>query len=224
MKNITAIIICAGEGGRWDNYLGVSKHFAPVDDEPILHRMVRLLNEYDITPWVVGNTNEYLVKGSILYLPTLNPDNEDADKFLSSQDLWDDEEGRTIVFYGDVFFTEEAMARIVNFEGKDWVMFGRSKASEITRCPYPECFALSFYAEHIPEQLDAFKRAIEHYFVAKLEKPGGWGLYQQMRSKRVDNFQDRFENIDDFTEDFDFPVDYDEFIIRWDKAKEQKND
>lgn len=81
-----AIIIAAGDGTRWGNYLDRPKHFIEIDGETILHRTVRLLNENGITDvHVVGGRDpRYLIAGSELYLPNLNPDNGGADKFLST--------------------------------------------------------------------------------------------------------------------------------------------
>src|SRR5690606_1796938 len=112
-----AIIIAAGKGSRWNNYNGIDKHFLEIDGEPIIHRTVRLLNENGVDDvYVVGKDDRYKISGSQLYIPTLNPANYDADKFLSSKDLWLRDEGRTIVFYGDVYFTEMAIKTILDFK------------------------------------------------------------------------------------------------------------
>ncbi|NLG07519.1 NTP transferase domain-containing protein [Candidatus Peribacteria bacterium] len=74
------IIIAAGDGTRWKNYLGVPKHLVPIDNEPILHRTVRLLKKLDINDiHIVGpNDDRYHVSDTRLYVPVKNAKNHDA--------------------------------------------------------------------------------------------------------------------------------------------------
>lgn len=99
-----AIIIAAGQATRWNNHLGVPKHFAPVDGEPILHRTVRLLCERgvrDINIIAKPGDNRYLIPDTVTHTPKTRLDFGDADKFLSSRDLWDTD-GRTTIGRWDV--------------------------------------------------------------------------------------------------------------------------
>ncbi len=207
------IIIAAGEGTRWNNYLGVSKHFVEIGGERLLERTVRQLNERGIRPTVVGNTPDYHVEGCCLFIPNLNPDNVDADKFLSSESLWN-EDGRTIVLYGDVYFTDEAMDTIVNYKEKDWRLFGREGASEHTGCGWGECFAQSFYTEHIEKHREMLHKIRDDYKAEKIYRCGGWEHYRAMEGFDLTEHKigDKFYEIDDFTEDFDTPEDFTNFI------------
>jgi hypothetical protein len=222
-----AIIIAAGEASRWRNYLGIPKHFAPIDGEPIIHRTVRLLRERNITEiYVVGPTDDsrYIIEGTTLFTPIKEPYNQDADKFLNSRDLWNTA-GRTVVFYGDVFFTEYAMDSIVNFEGKDWTLFCRFDASKITGTRWGECFAQSFY----PKDIEKHKEKL--YYIADLKRRniikrcGGWEHYRAMQECQEDevrnhkNRNGKYFEINDWTDDFDYAEDYDRFIKRWNNRK-----
>lgn len=105
------IIIAAGDATRWGNYMGVPKHYAVINGEAVIERIVRLLKkrgQNDI--WVVSK--HYEIAGVHNYRAKLNPRNHDADKFLSSSDLWHPAK-RTIVVYGDVYFTESAIDTIL---------------------------------------------------------------------------------------------------------------
>jgi FkbM family methyltransferase len=126
-----AVIIADGDGTRWGDYGGHPKHFAEVDGEPILHRTVRLLQRDDVRVFVVGPDDRYRVDGSELWTPEHDPDVFDADKFLSSKALWN-RDGRTVVVYGDVYWTDEAMSRVLDWPSWDRVLFGRAFASELT--------------------------------------------------------------------------------------------
>ena len=217
-----AIIIAAGEASRWKNHLGMPKHFAPVDGEPILPRTVRLLQERNVSDiYVVApDDDRYRIPGSVLFIPKKEPENQDADKFLNSRDLWNTE-GRTVVFYGDVFFTENAMDSIVNFQNTEWTLFCRFGKSKITGTNWGECFAQSFY----PTDIESHKENL--YYIADLRRRniinrcGGWEHYRAMQGHREKEVKDhrhrngKFFQIDDWTEDFDHPSDYDRFMERW---------
>lgn len=213
-----AIIIAAGEATRWNNYLGTPKHLIRIDGEPLLHRTVRLLKQYTDDIFVVAKDDPlYLIDGATRYVPTLNYEaHADADKFLSSKELWNDK-GRTVVFYGDVYFTEYAMHKIASYWVKDWTLFCRPHASMYTGTPWGECFAQSFYPEHI-EQHEAKLMHIARLFKrGRIDRCGGWEHYRAMIGLRDDQIRSKqikgnIVTIDDFTDDFDYPDDYDRFI------------
>lgn len=213
----TTLIICAGDATRWGNYLGVPKHFVPVDDEePLLYRTVRQARERGLAPIVVSRADdEYKIPGATQYIAKLDPRNFDADKFLSSWELWDSDE-RTLVLYGDVFFTDAAMDTIAEHDRREWMLFCRPFPSWFTGKPYGECFAHSFWPEHWAEHLAAFGRIIDLRRAGILTRCGGWehhkamcgfgdaviaDMYTLAASRRV--------VIDDHTDDFDCSYDYD---------------
>jgi CTP:molybdopterin cytidylyltransferase MocA len=218
-----AIIICAGEAARWGNYLNTAKHLVLIDGEPILYRLVRLLRDRGVTDIYIVSKDDprYKVDGASQFVARLNyEENADADKFLSSKELWS-KEGRTVVFYGDTYFTDEAIETIVSHEGKDWVLFCRPKASDITGSPWPECFAQSFYPHQIQQHEAALHRIACLYKQGRLKRCGGWEHYRVMAGinpKKRKEFGKRLIVIDDFTDDFDYPKDYDEFILRHNRA------
>jgi hypothetical protein len=224
MYNI-AIIIAAGDATRWGNHLNVPKHLVKVDGEPILNRTIRLLNERGVTQvYVVGpDDDRYRIDGSELYIPKKNKHNLDADKFLNSEPLWNTD-GRTIVCYGDVFFTDEAMDTIVFSEIKDWTLFCRFDKSTYTGTPWGECFAQSFYPEHIKQHKDALLHIAELRRHKKILRCGGWEHYRVMCGVEDSKLNKHFRhgnavNIDDWTDDFDFPDDYNRFIKKWNNRK-----
>jgi hypothetical protein len=216
-----AIIICAGEATRWNNHLGVPKHLAPVDGEPILNRAVRLLQANGVSDIHVVSKDDprYAIEGASQLIPTLNyADNADADKFLSSKQLWN-QEGRTVVFYGDVYFTEAGMARICEYTGTEWTLFCRRDSSKYTGTPWGECFAQSFYPADIPKHEAALHRIAKLYKAGIINRCGGWEHYHAMiglpdHQVRSTIFKGNFVEIDDFTDDFDYPEDYDRFLAR----------
>lgn len=223
-----AIIIAAGKETRWENYKGARKHFVEIDGEPIIHRTVRLLREAGIEDIVVvGTDKRYLIEGSWLYIPKLTPEYHDADKFLSSRDLWLRDEGRTIVVYGDVYFTEKAIKTIVDYKPDEWVLFCRPYESYLTENG-AECFAQSFYSEQIGEHENALFKAIRYYNAGKLNRIGGWEHYGIMIDLTLPQIHrrficDRIKVITDWTDDFDTPKFYEHFKMRRAEHEKSKN-
>jgi len=216
-----AIIIAAGTATRWANYLDTPKHLISIDGEPILYRTVRLLKENNVTDiHIVGPVdNRYKVDGCSLFVPVKNSKMHDADKFLNSETLWSSVD-RTIILFGDVYFTENAINTIINLKENTWLAYGRFFGSTITGSKYGELFGHSFYPEHIDNHKKALSRVVNLVDKRLAKKGNGWEHYRAMQSipdseVRIHRRYDNFIEINDWTEDFDYPNDYDMWIERW---------
>ena len=130
------ILMCAGRAERWGKYLGVHKHLIVFDGEPLLDRTLRLIRQHTSAPIViVAFDPQYARDGCERFEPQHGPtDFCDTDKFLSSAELWSDT-GQTVILYGDVFFTEQAMQTILSYRGPHR-FFGRRERSYFTGRPW----------------------------------------------------------------------------------------
>lgn len=221
------IIIAAGEATRWKNHLGVTKHYAPVKGVPIIERLVAQLierNEKDVH--VVSKS--YTLKGVKNYRPTLNPDNYDADKFLSSDELWDTKK-RTLIIYGDVYFSNEAINKVLNDKSKGYKLFCRPTEGSYGY-PYGECFAISFYPEDIEKVSDGLHHLVDLYNDKVINRIGGWEITRVMAGIKDEDITKHREDlsnyivIDDETNDIDFPEDYDSLINAINKSEQLGKD
>ena len=221
MSGPTVIVICAGEATRWGGHRGTPKHLLAPEGERLLDRTVRLAREYGAGRVLVvskpGDTR-YEVDGAKRVDARLTPSNADADKFLSSRHLWS-EEGRTVVLYGDVWFDDEAMARILRDERREWLMWCRPGPSTVTGATSGECFAIGFWPEHHTEYETALHRVASLWRAGLLRRCGGWETYRAMcgvpdASLRTHRMYSRYEVIDGWTEDFDKPLDYERWLDR----------
>lgn len=183
-------VIAGGEGTRWGNYLGVPKHEIKINGEELWKRSLRLLG------------------GGELLTHNSSKSGLGVDKFYQSEDLWN-KEGRTILVFGDVFLTEKASDIILKDSVKSVRFYGRKKGSKITGKRYGEIFAVSFYTENIPKFLWAIEKAIQNYNGKKCQ---GWQVWREIYKK----YSEPLVEINDFTEDFDYPFDYDEWKKRYD--------
>lgn len=215
-----AIILCAGEATRWNNYKDTQKHLIEINGERILDRTTRLLEVYgikDISVVTKEYNHRYETSHSKVVPVKVNYEkNADADKFLSSKELWN-KNGRTIVIYGDCYFSEEAMKTIVGFKSKDWTIFCRPNASKITGTPWGECFAQSFYPKDLERHEQALHEIAQKKKSGKIKRCGGWEHYRTMvgidpnKHKMTTNYV----KIDDFTDDFDYPEDLDRWLLNY---------
>jgi len=214
---IECIIICAGEATRWNNYLGVPKHLINVDGETLIERTVRLLHKYkreDISVHIVVKNfydKRYDIEGATMYQADLNTNNVDADKFLSSKNLWN-KNGRTMVIYGDVWFTDEAIKRIIRSEIKEWTLFAN----------FTECFVQSFYSIDISRHRDALYKIRDAYKQGFITRCGGWEHYRAFNDENLIEHKigPHFYLVFDESDDFDFPSDYDVWIEKHNALKE----
>lgn len=218
------LVLCAGEATRWQGHMNTPrKHLVQLESEVLLARTLRQAAAYQpdkITvlvrpgdealyrPWCPGYVQLHAIEAVPLDQQT------PAWKYLSSEPQWH-RGGRTISLLGDVWFSDEAMDTIFRWPDRGWWSFGRAGASDKTGCAYGEIFAHRFddSGEHARSlaQLDELYR-----IQACMEQASGWALLQLM-TQQDPNMRvvgERFVEIDDFTEDFDYPQDYDNWVHR----------
>jgi len=219
----TVIITAAGEGSRWGNHLGVPKHLLPTPQgETLLARTVRLVGDWDPTIRVVvtGPLDErYRIPGAELIVPIARPDFAECSMYMWAEAAWN-AEGRTVFLYGDTFYTGAAIATILGFTPREWHLFARFKESSVTGKPWPEVWAHSFYPEHWTAELALIDRVSTMKRSGKIPRASIYEMYKARFGKlRPFTYDQRdygaLTQIDDWTEDFDFPRDYDAYVVRY---------
>jgi hypothetical protein len=208
---VRVIVAAAGEAARWGNYLGVPKQLVPIppDGEPLLHRTVRqardILGSIDVH--VVARGDErFAVDGATTHHVGASPS-----EYASSRPFWATA-GRTVLLLGDCYFSDAAMTTIAAHREREYRCFGRYGPSRQTHKRYGEIFAVSWW----PAQHRIVDRHLAHAHgliaSGKSNRPPGWLLLRLMQGTAVARHAVRapwFVTIDDWTDDFDVPVDYD---------------
>jgi len=215
MGNPRFIITAAGQQTRWNNHLGVSKHMAVVRGEPIIHRTIRLLQDRGQSDIVLlAHNPEYSYSGVTITVPTWKSILHNTGIGISAH-CWS-QENRTVILFGDVYFTEQAMDTILRADpDREVLWFGRSHSLQVGS-HWKELFGLSFnpithvyFYKHI-----RFVRDMR--FRLNRQNEGGWLVYRSMQGLDIDGCYPvtttNFVEINDDTTDFDSPADYDEFI------------
>lgn len=203
--DVTALILCAGSSERWRNYQGVPKQLLEFNGETLLERTTRLLqSQYVANPIIVTLSPSLKIPNVQSFAP--NKTTYIVDTVASTTTLWS---SRTIVLLGDVFYTKWAIKRIVG-STEPFKIFGRPWPSIYSGCAHGELFALSFTPEVHAFLLIHLARVSDH------GSQGGrgnlWNLYQSMMQFPYDSKlydRDILGIIDDFTDDFDSPDEYD---------------
>jgi choline kinase len=225
---ITFLIACSGQAQRWDNYMGVAKHLIKINGERILDRTIRLIRERvkeDCVINVIAFDEKYKANGSILQIPQYETQTEKDEHFVNpflyvSKRWWNDT-GPTIILFGDVYFTEEAINTIINsvYNLDTYTFYGRPGASAYTGCKYGEIFGVSFtrdYSDNLWNTICEVKKLRDEN---KIKRFISWEVYRMLQSIDLNTHEikNNFTIIDDFTDDFDYPRDYDLWIERWNK-------
>ena len=206
------LLLCAGSGDRWGDHLGVPKQLVRFNKEPLLCRTVRLLAELN----VVAHT--YCVRRDerldVCDVSGFEPSSAEflVNTLLSTRHLWDRE---TIVLLGDVFYTRRAMRKIVASK-EPVAFFGRPGPSALARCDHGELFGLRFSADGAC----LVEQAARVVSSSAGDKLWGnlWDLYHTLVGIPCGSggTESRFfVTIDDLTNDFDTPSDYEKAATRY---------
>lgn len=215
-SNTHYIIMAAGEGKRWNNYLGVPKHLVNINGETLLQRTVRLLKNNNVNNIYITSSDErYDVDGAIRYKPQNNE--FEIDRFLCCEEIWSNK--CTVFLYGDCYYTDEAIKTIVNSKCNGYHYYGRLTGNDVKK--YGEIFAVKI------KNTEKFKNAC--LIIRNGLKDGtvnrglGWETYKILEGKNpnmtptefrewIKSEHKNFVVIDDDTEDFDTPEDYEKKI------------
>jgi hypothetical protein len=215
------VIMAAGDGQRWKNYLGVPKHFAPVDGVPLLHRTVGLLREAgkdDIYITVRAGVTHADLPFTKRYVPT---DSEfEIDRIWGARVLV---EAPTVFLYGDAYYTDNAIRTIVQ-DAAGYHFFGRSRPSRSK--PFGKVFGIRV-DDYV---LSKAQVARELYREGRLCRCIGWELYglcvetpglgttKKYFFSEADDTSKRFTEILDETEDFNEPFEFERWRDTWSRS------
>jgi hypothetical protein len=223
------LVLAHGDGRRWVNadggqFLGHPKHFVTVNGETLIGRAVRLFaghpNVDEVV--VVGPDERYDLPGARrVALDEINSCGSDMGKFLDTRHLWA-EDRRTVIVWGDVWYSQAAVDTICDHPGDAYHVFRRPGRSKVTGHRWDESFAVSFGpGEHVrvvevaAQLADLVRRGrlpsthIRTHMAAMAGVRTAWlddlKVAAGCRNQTV---------IDDWTDDFDSPAEWASWIGR----------
>jgi len=196
------IIMADGKGVRWNNYNGIPKHLVKVNGEILIERTVKQLNNFDKNADVIitSHDNRYEFNGSKRYEPLNNSIEIDRFTFELIED-------NICFLYGDTYYTDEAIKTIINSPAEDILFFGNAKSIVAVKVKDSKMFK-----NHI-------LRVKELFLQNKIKDCKGWQVYQSFQNLEFDIkvIKDKYIMIDDNTEDYNTPDEYNKFLKK-DKA------
>jgi hypothetical protein len=213
----TAIILAAGDSHLWGKALEVKKHMIPIKGEPLIHRTQRLLHENGVKNIFVVCKEEDKESFVSEFGEFRSPELAKRDwiqEWDGSRYLWSRKE-KTIILYGDCYFSEEILDELCQKQEKDWKVYARWWGSSKTGKDHGEMFAWSIIPEHHEELDKAREDAI------RIKESGAWGRCLGWEVYRLANNFEAFhhgkEDVhgiewDDETEDFDAVSDWDNWL------------
>lgn len=199
-----AIILCAGDGRRWGDHLGIPKQLLSFNDESLLERMSRFLKANGVYNIACVTNDPRIQQFGVASLAPMRSACL-AETLLSTQSTWN---GRTIIILGDIYFTPSALRRICS--EKAWLkVFGRPWGSRLVNCNHGELFALSFNEDAHSIVIAAATEVVRLYGLGA--RGNLWDIYHTIANvpyNSGDAESEFFSIVDDFTNDFDTPKDY----------------
>ena len=188
------VIMADGKGTRWNNYQNIPKHFIEIHGETLLARTVRLLKEKDPTCTVIITSHDprYEVEGAVRYEPKNNV--LEIDRFtreLIEKDV--------CFLYGDTYYSEDAMDKIVQMKPEDLLFFGNEKSIVAVKVKDEKLFV-----QHLDNVTALF---LEN----RIKDCKGWQVYQSFTGLPFDVKQigEKYIYIEDGTKDYNAPEDLD---------------
>lgn len=196
------------------------RHLFEIEGEVLLHRTVRQFAELGEVVLLAPPISEYAVSPAAHFTPA--PNEEWAGIAMFGKTFpYMAPIGRTNIVFGDVWFSDDAIAKIAAHEG-DWQTFGRSGPSKVTHTPYGEYFCYTLYPDHYRKFVEAMKFAHHRWAAQKRGRCTPWEVYWRMDG--VTGKQDlmgklrvgrHWTEVADWTDDFDYDLD----VVNWTAAR-----
>lgn len=218
-----ALVLAQGDGRRWEDtkgrpYLGLPKHLIEwTPGETMIARTVRLLQERNVPVVVVARDDDRyrFPNAGFATLDDPNPSGCDMSKFTATRHLWAPH-GRTVIFWGDVFYTEEAIDTIVNHPSDDYHVFRRPGRSSVTGHGWDESFAVSFGPHEYERVIERAEFVTDMFRRGKLRRTPircHLAAMDGLSERHINSVQAVYDtpsqtHIDDFTDDIDSPQEY----------------
>ena len=201
----TVILMADGPQRRWT--AEGDKHLAPVLEEPLIHRTLRLLAENRVTDPVVFTRNSEVAGKATKFAPPLRLPSLAAACAVTC-DLW---RGDVLFLAGDVVFSERALpALLARAPGTapPWAFFGKRGANRHTGKPWAEIYAFRASGDGIPAALSAMGALA----AGSYRRKGFRELYRVLKDVRPDRTflpgGAGFHAVPDWTDDIDTTEDH----------------
>jgi molybdopterin-guanine dinucleotide biosynthesis protein A len=198
-------ILCAGDGTRWNGYLGIPKQLIAFGGETLVDRIVRQVHERLIADIVIVSRNAVPIYSRGCDALLLDSTSSLVETISHTAPYWREV---NIFILGDVFFTERAIAKVLTCK-RGLAFFGRPWPSAFARCGHGELFGMmtrTNVAERVNELISVVVQDIRSGLRGNL-----WNLYQAAAGVPYGSssyMKDLLVVLDDVSNDIDTSRDY----------------
>ena len=221
-------ILAGGSGTRWNHYQGSDKCLLKIGGEALIDRTVRLLLHYGVTREDIIICPNDEVFQTIMADGALHEATCARFELLSAKSKGEAFEMIAniakepfSVLFGDVFYTEAIIKDIIDRPVKKWAHWFNPNPNKYTGKPWSEgyCHKVMDW-EWWFTKMHEFNQLVETG-VIQAGRDYAINGYLEERPMSMVYFHDfsYMSDVDvywnDWTDDFDFPVDYDRFIERY---------
>ena len=155
MKETKILILAAKNDSKKNQKFfeetGTYRHLVKIEDEPIIHRTQRILNENGYKNITVfcdkGFEDQYAINNNKTSLPPDQLGEKHQMVLYYYRDSIINKNIDTIVLYGDVYYSEETLIKILNDKSDFLKLYGRSKNTSLLDKNYSELYAWKFNRE-----------------------------------------------------------------------------
>lgn len=211
-----AHIVILADGKSKESHLDNHRLLTPINGEPLLERTMRQFGGALHRTVITSDPKITRLADAMGY--TVYPGSDQSGQYYGVDMI---RKGldvlfptRNIILFGDVVFTEEAAAIIRANPTKDWAVYGRSGAGELTS-PYGEYFAIEIVDREAYEQARKALQLVSAYHEAgEWYRASPWEWYFEMeqmpyyiRNPRNIDVGPHWVEINDATDDIDFESD-----------------
>jgi hypothetical protein len=215
------LILAQGSGSRWDfrgqPFLNAPKQLVKIDGETLVGRARRLFTEAGCDVTVIAPQDPRF--GQTVTLDNPHITGTEQDKFIASRHLWSATD-RTIIAWGDCYYTQAAIDKITQHKSDDLHYFRRPTASKTTGHRWDESFAVSFGPHEHERVLQIADKVVEAVKDGRVKKDhirthyaASLGLPMDDASKIINTLGQTV--IDDWTDDFDRPDEWARWVGRY---------
>lgn len=204
------LVLAQGQARRWEKPdgtlpLGLPKHLVPVNGRPLLARTVDQFAAHGQVIVIGPADARYRLPGAeLVTLLQPYPTGTSMDKLFATQHLWSTSV-RTVILWGDCYYSDEAVDAIVDCDSPDPHWFRRPGPSTITGHPWDESFALSFLPEHHARLLEVAEHVNRELPAHRIHMWNHYALWLGANPRDVNSVArtPHQTHIDDFTDDID---------------------
>lgn len=196
------VIMADGKGKRWNGHLGVPKHLVEIEGEQLIKRTVGLLRSAQLPDKegreiiVTSHDERYEFEGCRRHEPVNNV--LEIDRF--TEELITD---NMCFLYGDTYYTEDALKKIIEADTADALFFGNQKSIVAIKI-----WDSGLFKEHK-------HRVRELFLKGELGECKGWQMYQVFTGQDLSMppvIGEKFVILDDRITDINSPDDYYEIV------------